>query len=168
MAQALKRSSVFLAFSDLEGLPLPPLEAALTGNFVVGYHGEGGREYWHDGVFVGIEKGNLHSFVHETLELIHRIDTEGLRPRASVIDDLHHYFSRSAQTESAKRIVEHTISSIRSPMASAGEPTPDPVDLAMILAPPKSLRERLRTAKRGIRRASSAFAGIVRGGVPKR
>lgn len=39
-------SRIFLSFSDLEGLGLPPIEAALCGNYVIGYHGGGGREYW--------------------------------------------------------------------------------------------------------------------------
>ena len=32
--------------SNLEGLGLPPLETAIAGNKVIGYTGEGGKEYW--------------------------------------------------------------------------------------------------------------------------
>ncbi len=32
----LKKSKIFLSFSSFEGLPLPPAEAALAGNFVIG------------------------------------------------------------------------------------------------------------------------------------
>ena len=41
----LKKSKIFLSFSNLEGFGLPPLEAALAGNSVIGYTGEGGNEY---------------------------------------------------------------------------------------------------------------------------
>ena len=39
----LTKSKIFLSFSELEGLPLPPIEAALAGNQVIGYTGEGGE-----------------------------------------------------------------------------------------------------------------------------
>ena len=32
--------------SNLEGLGLPPLETAIAENKVIGYTGEGGKEYW--------------------------------------------------------------------------------------------------------------------------
>ena len=32
--------------SNLEGLGLPPLETTIAGNKVIGYTGEGGKEYW--------------------------------------------------------------------------------------------------------------------------
>jgi hypothetical protein len=44
---ALKESAIFLSFCESEGCPLPPLEAALSGNLVVGYTGEGAKEYFH-------------------------------------------------------------------------------------------------------------------------
>ena len=41
----LARARVFLNFGDLEGCPLPPLEAMASGCLVVGYDGFGAREY---------------------------------------------------------------------------------------------------------------------------
>ena len=60
--KALERSKIFLAFSELEGLPLPPIEAALAGNKVIGYSGEGGREYWKNPIFSEIKTGELKKF----------------------------------------------------------------------------------------------------------
>lgn len=40
--EQLSKSSIFISMSDIEGLGLPPIEAALSGNFVVGYTGMGG------------------------------------------------------------------------------------------------------------------------------
>jgi len=44
-ARVLKLAGVFLSLSLQEGLGLPPLEAMSAGALVVGFHGEGGREY---------------------------------------------------------------------------------------------------------------------------
>jgi glycosyltransferase involved in cell wall biosynthesis len=44
-ARLLSQSAVFAAFSHLEGLGLPPLEAMACGCAVAGFHGGGGLEY---------------------------------------------------------------------------------------------------------------------------
>ncbi len=41
VAALLRKSSVFLSFSDQEGFGLPPLEAAFSSNIIVGYTGQG-------------------------------------------------------------------------------------------------------------------------------
>jgi hypothetical protein len=62
-ARMLRRSRVFLSFCEREGLGLPPLEAAFCGNVVIGYTGEGAKDYWSDGIFTEIESGNIRQFV---------------------------------------------------------------------------------------------------------
>ena len=66
----LLKSKIFLAFSKLEGLGLPPIEAAIAGNKVIGYSGEGGREYWKKPVFKEINNGDFAKFSHEILKSI--------------------------------------------------------------------------------------------------
>lgn len=56
------QSKIFLSFSHLEGLGLPPIEAALCGNKVIGYDGGGGKEYWKKPIFNKVEYGNIQSF----------------------------------------------------------------------------------------------------------
>ena len=58
----LSKSKIFLAFSELEGLPLPPVEAALSGNKVMGYTGEGGKQYWKEPIFTEIKSGEIKNF----------------------------------------------------------------------------------------------------------
>ena len=58
----LIKSKIFLAFSELEGLPLPPVEAALAGNKVIGYTGEGGKEYWKKPIFTQIKSSEIKLF----------------------------------------------------------------------------------------------------------
>lgn len=69
----LRESKIFLSFSNMEGLPLPPAEAALAGNFVVGYTGEGGNEYWKKPLFTKINSGEIKSFVKEIINKISEI-----------------------------------------------------------------------------------------------
>jgi glycosyltransferase involved in cell wall biosynthesis len=51
-AAALRRSSIFLSFSQREGLPLPPCEAMACGCLVIGFHGYGGRDFGDGGMWV--------------------------------------------------------------------------------------------------------------------
>jgi len=73
-ATMLFGSSIFLAFSDLEGLPLPPLEAALAGNIVVGYTGQGAAEYWDAPNFREIHQGDIRGFVAEAAQAAREVD----------------------------------------------------------------------------------------------
>ena len=66
----LSKSKIFLAFSNLEGLPLPPVEAAIAGNFVIGYTGEGGKEYWKKPIFTEIYSGDINNFVKKILKIV--------------------------------------------------------------------------------------------------
>lgn len=66
----LNKSKIFLSFSSFEGLGLPPAEAALAGNYVIGYTGEGGKEYWSKPIFKKINNGDIITFVKEILKKI--------------------------------------------------------------------------------------------------
>ncbi|WP_321840870.1 glycosyltransferase [Paraburkholderia bannensis] len=84
VAAILARSRIFLAFSELEGLPVPPVEAAFCGNFVIGYTGQGGKEYWHAPVFESIESGDVMAFTAAVQRRVHAIETH----KATVGDNL--------------------------------------------------------------------------------
>jgi hypothetical protein len=73
-AAMLRASRIFLAFSNFEGLPLPPIEAALAGNFVIGYTGQGAREYWKVPNFQEIQQGDIISFVKAASQAAHKIE----------------------------------------------------------------------------------------------
>ena len=72
--ELLKKSSIFLNFSGLEGNPAPPLEAAALGNIVIGNHGNGGFHYWHEPLFIKVNQDDLKGYVIKTLETIKKID----------------------------------------------------------------------------------------------
>lgn len=70
VAAVMARSSIFLSFSDLEGYGLPPLEAALAGNIVVGYTGEAGKEYFRPPIFREVPSGDLLLYVEKVRSAI--------------------------------------------------------------------------------------------------
>lgn len=74
VAELLSRSKIFLSFSELEGLGLPPLEAALAGNMVIGYTGQAGKEYWLENQFKEIECGNIRTFAQCILDQVGAYD----------------------------------------------------------------------------------------------
>ena len=74
--EKLKKTSIFLNFSGLEGNPAPPLEAAVLGNIVIGNHGNGAKSYWNEPLFTRVNQDDLKSYVSKTLELVKKIDID--------------------------------------------------------------------------------------------
>ena len=73
--KTLNESKVFLALSNFEGLPAPPIEAAFANNFVIGYHGQGGKEYWVQPVFSEIKPLDVKSFMKTILDKVKYLDS---------------------------------------------------------------------------------------------
>lgn len=76
VAKKLGESKIFMSFSELEGLGLPPIEAALAGNIVIGYTGQGGKEYWHAPLFEEVDNGDIRGFSQAVLNAIQRLEHE--------------------------------------------------------------------------------------------
>jgi glycosyltransferase involved in cell wall biosynthesis len=72
VAQALRESSIFLSFSELEGFGLPPAEAMLAGCVVVGYTGVAGAEFLDEDVGFPVEDGNISVFVQTVEDVAER------------------------------------------------------------------------------------------------
>lgn len=107
VAEELSRSIIFLAFSDFEGLPVPPVEAALSGNYVIGYDGQGGKEYWHEPNFTRVEQGDIQDFVNKIIKRISKIDYGdiGLEEINGGIKRLANYFSADNEIELINQLV---------------------------------------------------------------
>jgi glycosyltransferase involved in cell wall biosynthesis len=69
-ARTLDESAIFAAFSYIEGLGLPPLEAMASGCVVVGFNGLGGADYAtpHNGLW--INEGDHFGFAHALAEAL--------------------------------------------------------------------------------------------------
>ena len=63
----LSKSKIFLSFTHFEGLGMPPIEAALAGNKIIGYTGEGGKEIWRKPIFTEVKNGNILDFVNKII-----------------------------------------------------------------------------------------------------
>lgn len=108
VAEELSRSIIFLAFSEFEGLPVPPVEAALSGNYVIGYDGQGGKEYWHEPNFTRIEQGDIQGFVNKIMKRISKIDDGDidLEEINVGIERLSNYFSADNEIELVNQLVD--------------------------------------------------------------
>lgn len=62
VAEQLRTTRIFMAFTYQEGFGLPAAEAMACGNYVVGYHGFGGREFFLPEFSAPIEIGDILSF----------------------------------------------------------------------------------------------------------
>lgn len=65
VSEILRESAIFLSCIYHEGCPLPPAEAIACGCIVIGYHGQGGREYLRPPYAHVVETGNIISFAKE-------------------------------------------------------------------------------------------------------
>jgi glycosyltransferase involved in cell wall biosynthesis len=99
VAELLSETPIFLSFSYQEGLPLPPMEAAVSGNIVVGYTGEGGKEYFRDPVFRAIPHGDYRSFVSTTLRVIEQVESNAIfsAEHKRQIDELRMNYSETVE-----------------------------------------------------------------------
>tara|TARA_Y100000591_G_C21781683_1_gene671436 strand:+ start:9 stop:1031 length:1023 start_codon:yes stop_codon:yes gene_type:complete len=102
---SIKKSKIFLSFSYLEGLGLPPVEAALTGNQVIGYTGEGGNEYWEKPLFTKINFGQINQFVKT---IIKRTNKDELKKNYSKkkINKLKKKFSALSEIKSINKFLK--------------------------------------------------------------
>jgi len=70
----LNKSRVFLSFSDQEGLGLPPIEAAVCNNLVIGYTGRGGDEYFKLPIFNKVEYSDTINFISKIKSTCQKIE----------------------------------------------------------------------------------------------
>ena len=70
LIKKLSSSKIFLSFSYLTGLGMPPIEAAIAGNKVIGYTGEGGKDYFQKPIFEEIQTGDIKKFSEKILNVV--------------------------------------------------------------------------------------------------
>ena len=87
-AESLRESLIFLSFGYPEGCSLPPAEAMACGCITIGYHGNGGREYFLPEHSFPVEFGDIRAFAQTAERVVGLLNTnsqelEVLRQRAS-------------------------------------------------------------------------------------
>jgi hypothetical protein len=106
VATILGKSKIFLSFSAFEGCPLPPVEAALSGCYVIGYTGEGAKEYWSNEMFTEIYSGDIRSFVSAVVNKISEIDSTHIAVNQAAIDTLASKYSAELEISDMKLMAE--------------------------------------------------------------
>lgn len=69
VANKLKSAALFLSFSHMEGFGLPPFEALASGCTVIGFHGQGGKEFIREPYAYPIEEGDTLAFAKKIEEI---------------------------------------------------------------------------------------------------
>lgn len=107
VANLLQKSKIFLSFSHFEGCPLPPLEAALSGNQVIGYTGQGAKEYWMSEMFEEIESGNVAHFAERVIAKIAELDALDSFPiHVQAIERLTRTYSEAQERQDLLKLIE--------------------------------------------------------------
>ena len=76
LVQILSESAIFLSFGYPEGLGGPPAEAMICGCIVIGYHGQGCREYMTGPTCWPIDEGQTLKFAETVEEIVKRFDSD--------------------------------------------------------------------------------------------
>lgn len=108
----LGSSKIFLSFSDFEGFGLPPLEAALAGNMVIGYTGGGGKEYWKKPLFYKVEKGDILEFSKKILNFTKKDHNEWLKKTKNFRKKLQLQYSKNIEIVSIKKMLKNIVNLI--------------------------------------------------------
>ena len=98
--QSLSISKIFLSFSNFEGLGIPPIEAALSGNKVIGYIGGGGSEYWKKPIFIKVENGEIEDFAKKIIKNIKTYKNSWIKDSKTKRLNLANYYSKKTEKKS--------------------------------------------------------------------
>ena len=100
LIESLSKSKIFLSFSNFEGMGLPPIEAALSGNKVIGYVGGGGSEYWTKPIFIKVENGEIEDFAKKIISNIKSYKSSWVKDTKKSRLLLSKYYSKKSEKES--------------------------------------------------------------------
>ena len=100
LVKALSMSKIFLSFSNFEGMGIPPIEAAISGNKVIGYVGGGGSEYWKKPIFIKVENGEIEDFAKKIIKSIKSYKHNWIKDTRKNRLQLTNYYSKKSEKES--------------------------------------------------------------------
>jgi hypothetical protein len=100
--ETLSKSKIFLSFSHLEGTGIPPIEAALCGNKVIGYDGGGGSTYWKKPIFTKIENGEIGDFGQKIIQNIKNYNLNWIKETENQRRNLSKLYSEELEQKSLK------------------------------------------------------------------
>ena len=106
LTDLLGKSKIFLSFSSLEGIGMPPIEAALSGNKVIGYTGAGGMEYWKGKIFKKVENGEIGDFGQKVLSEINNYKHSWVKKNKKERDKLKKQYSEELEKKSLNILIK--------------------------------------------------------------
>ncbi len=82
----------------------------MSGNIVIGYHGQGGYEYWQKPNFIEVEQGNIQRLISETLQKIDEIESGklDLNELNKGMNLLSQYFSKTNEELMLQKLIENS------------------------------------------------------------
>ena len=99
-------SKIFLSFSNLEGIGIPPIEAALSGNKVIGYTGAGGMEYWKGEIFKKVENGEIADFGQKVLNEVNNYKLSWVKKNYKEREKLKKQYSKELEKKSLNTLIK--------------------------------------------------------------
>lgn len=152
VAEALRTSSIFLAFPIREGFSLPSIEAMACGAIVIGYSGRGGGEYLRPDVSVPVADGDSVTFALEVERIAASLDAgdpDIARLRESALDLVHTEYTRQRQD---REIVEAFVRLGAAPTARTTGRAPGRIPFDRLIPPERRggrVRQFLRRTRAG-------------------
>lgn len=104
VSAVMQRATIYLQFGLREGLCLLPLEAMSCGCMVIGYHGQGGKEYVNPDIWDTIDAGNIILFAKTII--MRMKEYESGRNGFSGHEFVHDKYSREKTKHSLKATFE--------------------------------------------------------------
>jgi hypothetical protein len=108
-AAILRESAIFLSFSNREGFGLPPAEAMACGCLVIGYHGQGGKEFFQDDLVSVIDQWDMMSYaktISNTINLIKNHPDQALETGRKASDYILAKYAKVNQEQSILQIIQ--------------------------------------------------------------
>ena len=106
LINTLGKSKIFLSFSNFEGIGIPPIEAALSGNKIIGYTGGGGVEYWKGNIFKKIENGEIADFGQKVLHEVKNYKSSWIKKTQKERNQLAKRYSKSLELKSLNILIK--------------------------------------------------------------
>ena len=100
LISTLSISKIFLSFSNFEVMGIPPIEAALSGNKIIGYVGGGCSEYWKKPIFIKVENGEIEDFAKKIIKNIKFYKDNWIKDTKKNRLQLSNYYSKKSEKES--------------------------------------------------------------------
>ena len=108
VAHSMSTSKIFLAFGGPEGLGSPPIEAALSGNKVIGFDGYGGKEYFNEPIFTEVPYGNHYAYLLKTTEQLPLWENRSILDDEACVrqmDEIRKYYSEENTINSFRELI---------------------------------------------------------------